>query len=100
MIAAKPPVVIPDEKIFLMDSGNCIRMSGYSSTPKPKLKLMAITNVALRLIFCEAIILTPAEATVPNIRSVAPPNTGSGISENNTPITGKNPNNTKNRATK
>ena len=28
MMAAKPPVVIPDEKMFLIASGNCIRMSG------------------------------------------------------------------------
>lgn len=46
IIAARPPVVMPDEKMFL----------------------------------------TPAEATVPNIRRVAPPSTGSGIKKNMTPI--------------
>ena len=100
IIAAKPPVVIPEEKIFLIVSGNCIRISGYSSTPSPILKLMAITNVALRSICCEAIIFTPAEATVPNISKVAPPSTGSGINENITPIIGKNPSSTRNKAIK
>ena len=45
-------------------------------------------------------IFTPAAATVPNIRRVAPPNTGSGINENTTPTIGKNPSNTRNSAMK
>lgn len=28
IIAAKPPVVMPEEKMFLIASGNCIRISG------------------------------------------------------------------------
>ena len=75
-MAAKPPVVIPDEKILLTVSGNWLRISGTSSTLKPSEKLMAITKVALRLMFCEAMMRMPAAATVPNISKVAPPNTG------------------------
>ena len=51
-----------------------------------------MTNVAFRLIFCAAIIRMPAEATVPNISKVAPPNTGSGIREKINPTLGNNPN--------
>ena len=35
-----------------------------------------------------------ADATVPNINNVAPPNTGSGINEKINPTTGNKPNNT------
>ena len=67
-------------------------ISGTISTLKPKAKLSAMTNVAFRLIFCAAIIRMPAEATVPNISKVAPPNTGSGIREKINPTLGNNPN--------
>ena len=47
-IAVTPPVVIPDENMFLTVSGSCERISGTNSTLNPKEKLNAITNVALR----------------------------------------------------
>ena len=50
-IAVRPPVVIPDEKMFLSVSGNCESISGTSSTLSPKEKLNAITNVAFLSIF-------------------------------------------------
>ena len=91
-MAVTPPVVIPEEKIFFIVSGKWHRMSGTISTLSPKEKLSAITNVALRLIFCAAIMRIPAEATVPNISKVAPPNTGSGIKEKINPTPGNHPN--------
>ena len=54
-----------------------------------------MTNTALRVISVEAMIRIPAAATVPNINKVAPPKTGSGISENTLPTTGKSPKRTK-----
>ena len=47
-IAVTPPVVIPDENMFLTVSDSCERISGTNSTLNPKEKLNAITNVALR----------------------------------------------------
>ena len=93
-MAITPPVVIPEEKIFRTVSGSCESISGTNSTLNPKLKLMAITNVALRLMSCEAMMRIPAAATVPNISKVAPPNTGSGINQNTKPTTGNKPNET------
>ena len=75
-IAVKPPVVIPDENMFLMVSEQLFNISGMNSTLNPKEKLNAITSVAFLFIFWEAIIRIPAAATVPNISSVAPPRTG------------------------
>ena len=98
IIAVKPPVVIPDENMLRKVSGSWHRISGTISTLNPSEKLNAITNVALRLIFCEDIILMPAEATVPNISKVAPPKTGSGMSENIKPTAGKSPRRIKNPA--
>ena len=98
MIAVKPPVVIPDEKMFLISSGNCVRISGTISTLSPNEKLNAKTSVAFLSIFCEAIMRIPAEATVPNIKSVAPPNTGSGIIEKIRPTAGNKPKTIRNAA--
>ena len=70
MIAARPPVVMPDEKMLCTVLGNWLRISGTSSTLKPSEKLMAMTKVALRLIVCEAMMRMPAAATVPNISRV------------------------------
>ena len=90
-MAVSPPVVMPDEKMVRTPSGNCFSMSGISSTPIPNAKLAAITSTALRSSFSLATIRTPAAATVPNISSVAPPNTGEGMSENTMPTMGKRP---------
>ena len=97
-MAVTPPVVIPEEKIFLSISGSWHNISGTSSTLSPKEKLIAMTNVALRLISCAAMMRMPAAATVPNISRVAPPNTGSGINENTRPTAGKSPSITRNPA--
>ena len=94
MIAARPPVVMPDEKMLCTVLGNWLRISGTSSTLKPSEKLMAMTKVALRLIVCEAMMRMPAAATVPNISKVAPPNTGEGMSENTMPTAGNTPSST------
>ena len=91
-MAAKPPVVMPDEKMLRMVSGNWLNISGTISTLNPSEKLIAITKVALRLMVCEAMMRMPAAATVPNISNVAPPNTGDGMSENTIPTAGKMPN--------
>ena len=90
-IAVSPPVVMPDEKRFFNVVGNWLKVSGTNSTLNPRLKLRAMTNVAFLLISCEAIILMPAAATVPNMRSVAPPKTGPGIRLKIVPMTGKRP---------
>ena len=50
MIATKPPVVMPDEKIPFTHVGICARISGANSTPNPQAKLTARTNIALRSI--------------------------------------------------
>ena len=43
-IAATPPVVIPEVKMLRMTSGHCFKMSGTSSTDRPKEKEMAMTD--------------------------------------------------------
>ena len=91
IIAVTPPVVMPLEKMLLMTLGIWDRMSGTSSTLMPMAKLMASTSTALRSILVEAMMRTPAAATVPNIKSVAPPSTQSGMREKNSPTTGKRP---------
>ena len=87
-----------DENMFLMVSEQLFNISGMNSTLNPKEKLNAITSVAFLFIFWEAIIRIPAAATVPNISSVAPPRTGSGINENTSPTAGKSPSITKKAA--
>lgn len=90
-IAVKPPVVIPLENMLRITSGILSRMLGTSSTLSPIAKLIAITSTALRVISVEAMMRTPAAATVPNISKVAPPSTLSGISENTSPTIGNKP---------
>lgn len=90
-MAVNPPVVMPDARMPRSVSGNWLRMSGTNSTLSPSEKLTAITSVAFRLMGCAAMMRMPAAATVPNISSVAPPNTGSGISENTSPTAGNSP---------
>ena len=53
-IAATPPVTRPDEKTFFTASGAALRMSGHSSTPRPKPNEIARTSDSLRPIFCAA----------------------------------------------
>lgn len=98
IIAANPPVVMPDEKMLCAVAGSWLNISGTISTLKPSEKLMAMTSVALRLIACEAMMRMPAAATVPNMSNVAPPSTGDGMSENTFPTTGNMPSNTSKRA--
>ena len=81
-MASSPPVVIPDEKMLRSVSGKPDRISGMNSTLSPPARLIASTRISFRPSFCEAMTFIPDAATVPNISSVAPPNTGSGISEN------------------
>ena len=77
IMAVNPPVVMPLLKILRMTSGIFDMMSGTNSTLIPKEKLIAMTRTALRVIFVEAMMRMPAAATVPNMSSVAPPNTRS-----------------------
>ena len=90
-IAVIPPVEIPDEKMEWISLGILSRIPGTSSTLIPIAKLMAITSTALRLMSVAAMIRIPDAATVPNMRSVAPPRTQSGMREKNCPTTGKSP---------
>ena len=83
--------MIPEENMLRIASGACFKTSGINSTPSPKERLTANTNVSLRPISWDEIIRIPAAATVPNISKVAPPNTGSGIKENTAPTMGNNP---------
>ena len=89
---------MPDAKMFRSVSGSWHSISGTSSTLRPSEKLTAMTRVAFRLISCAAMMRMPAAATVPNISRVAPPNTGSGISENTSPTAGNRPSSTRKAA--
>ncbi len=100
IMATTPPVVIPDENVPSIQEGVWLRILGTSSTPNPQAKLTAKTRTAFLFIFCDAIIRTPDAATVPNISSVAPPSTGSGMIENIPPINGNALSTTKNAAMK
>ena len=99
-MAATPPVVIPDENMLATSLGSPARMSGTSSTLSPSEKLTAMTSTSLRPMGCDAMMRMPAVATVPNISSVAPPSTGSGMSENTRLTAGNNPRRTRNNAMK
>lgn len=88
-IASSPPVVIPEEKMLLSCEGRPERISGMNSTLKPPARLMAKTRISFLPSFWDAITLMPEAATVPNMSSVAPPSTGSGISENTRLTAGK-----------
>ncbi len=90
-MAVTPPVVMPDEKILWIIGGILARIPGTSSTLIPMAKLIANTRTAFRSIFVAAIMRIPDAATVPNISSVAPPSTQSGMSEKSYPTTGKSP---------
>ena len=78
-MASTPPVVMPDDMMLRSSSGMPLRMSGINSTLRPPAKLMAITRISLRPSCCEAMMRMPVAATVPNMRSVAPPSTGCGM---------------------
>lgn len=99
-MAATPPVVMPDENMDATSCGRPESMSGTSSTLSPSEKLTAMTSTSFRPIFCDAMMRIPAVATVPNISSVAPPSTGSGISENTRLTAGNSPSSTRNSAMK
>ena len=99
-IAVSPPIVMPLENMLCITSGILSNMFGTSSTLSPIAKLIAMTRTALRLMAVAAMMRMPAAATVPNISSVAPPSTQSGISEKNCPTTGNKPKTSRAPATK
>ena len=75
-----------------MAFGVWLRTSGTKASPSPIPKETAIIKISRRPNRpIEAIIFTPAAATVPNITIVAPPKTGAGRERKNPPIAGNKP---------
>ena len=50
-IATIPPAVIPEDSRPAIDIGRQVKISGTISTDRPKEKLKAITNTAMRFSF-------------------------------------------------